>query len=333
MRAMPTPHEDCWSHPVLAADALPAGQPQAVRLLDQPWVLWRDAQGQPLAAPDRCPHRGARLSLGRVDDGLLQCPYHGWCFGPTGACVRVPAMPEFQPPASHGLGHVVPLSQAHGLLWLRPDGGAPRLPAFAAEADDRLRKLNVGPYRVQTSAPRIVENFLDLAHFGTVHAGWLGDAQHLAVPPYTVTVDPADGVLASGCQAWQPRSNLRSAGGSWVSYDYRVPAPFAAVLEKAPEQQAGWRESIALFIQPETPSSCQVWFRLAVPDWTASDEQLRAFQHTIFCQDQPVLESQEPKLLPILPASAGLEVHCGADRSAMAYRRYLNLLNITFGVC
>ena len=42
-------------------------------------------------------------------------------------------------------------------------------PVFGAEDEPRLRKVNCGPYDVATSAPRIVENFLDMAHFGYVH--------------------------------------------------------------------------------------------------------------------------------------------------------------------
>src|SRR5256885_16533311 len=51
------------------------------------------------------------------------------------------------------------------------------LPAFEAEADAHLRKLNCGPYDVAASAPRIIENFLDMSHFGFVHEGWLGSRE------------------------------------------------------------------------------------------------------------------------------------------------------------
>ncbi len=64
----------------------------------------------------------------------------------------------------------------------------------------------------------------------------------------------------------------------------------------------------------------------------ASDDELRAFQDTIFMQDQPVLESQRPKLLPIRPQSGSGEVHSAADRSSAAYRRFLSERGIPFGV-
>lgn len=320
------PIESRFAHPVVAADALGTA-PLAVRLLGEDYVLWRDGAGQVQAAPDRCPHRGTRLSMGRVAEGELECPYHGWRFGAEGRCTAIPALPGFVPPASHGLA-CVGVQEALGLLWLVPGGGAAQLPTFAAESDARLRKVLAGPYDVATSAPRIVENFLDMAHFGFVHEGWLGERGHAEVPAYTVSVDEA-GVHARDCRAWQPRSTLRSEGGSWVAYDYDVPAPYTAVLSKAPDAMGGWRESIALFICPLEPEASRVWFRLAGPDFESSEDAVRAFQHTIFTQDQPVLESQRPRRLPL----AGAEQHCAADRTSTAYRRWLLGLGITFGVC
>ena len=318
--------EGSWWHPV--ADAASIGDaPRAVTLLGQPLVLWRDEAGALHAFADRCPHRGTRLSLGRVCGARLECAYHGWQFSGDGACVHIPALPHFEPPSSHrATAHAAAL--AHGLVWVRLAAqGAPAPQPFDAESDDRLRKLLVGPYDVATSAPRIVENFLDMSHFGFVHEGLLGDREHTEMPTFEVSVGP-DGVHATGCLAWQPQSNRLATVGSWVTYDYAVPAPYTAVLSKAPAQQDGYRESIALFVCPIEPERSRVWFRMAVPDFDSSDDQLRAFQHAIFAQDQPVLESQSPKCLPL----SGGEVHCAADRSSAAYRRWLRDLNIRFGV-
>ncbi len=314
-----------FAHPVADADAL-GSAPWPVRLLGDDFVLWRDATGTPRAAPDRCPHRGTKLSLGRVCDGQLECPYHGWRFAGDGRCVAIPALPAFEPPRAHGLS-TVPVVEAHGLLWLQPAGGAPLLPRFDGEADARLRKLNVGPYDVATSAARIVENFLDLAHFGFVHEGWLGDRAHTALDDYRI-VATEQGFVATGCRAWQPQSNRLATEGSWVDYRYELVAPFAAVLTKLPQRQDGYRDEIALFVSPLDPERSRVWFRMAVTDHDSSDADLRAFQHTIFTQDQPVLESQSPRRMPLV----GGEVHCAADRSSAAYRRFLLERGIGFGI-
>lgn len=318
-------------HPVAGSEAV-RDAPVAARLLGEALVLWRDPQGAVHAWPDRCPHRGARLSLGRIEDGRLECPYHGWQFGPGGQCLHVPALPAFTPPAAHCV-QAFEAREAHGLVWVRLQAGAPELPAFAAEADVRLRKLNCGPYTVEASAPRIVENFLDLSHFAFVHEGWLGARGASAIDDYRIEDTPT-GLRATGCKAWQPQSNLHSTAPAQVEYGYEVTAPYTAVLTKIPEQGttavADWRESIALFIAPVDAERSVVWFRLAVADFDSPDEKLRAFQDTIFRQDQPVLESQTPKRLPL---DLRAELHTAADRASSAYRRYLSRQGITFGVC
>lgn len=325
------PVESSLWHPV-AASADVADAPQGVTLLEQPLVLWRDAHGAVQAMPDRCPHRGARLSLGRVCDGRIECPYHGWQFDAQGQCRRVPALSGFVPPATHRVAcHGV--QEANGLVWVRLEGAGGTLPAFGAEHEPALRKVLCRPYDVASSAPRVVENFLDMAHFGFVHEGWLGAREHTAVPDYRVE-DTATGLRALDCQAWQPQSNLHSTAPARVAYGYEVTAPYAALLTKEPPPGttavAGWREAIGLFIAPVTPESCRVWFRLAVADFETPDEALRAFQHTIFTQDQPVLESQQPKCLPL---DVRAELHTAADRASSSYRRFLQRSGITFGVC
>ena len=329
--------ENTLWHPVAQSHEVLKDAPLSVKLLDQAVVLWRDNEGAVQAFVDRCPHRGARLSMGRVENGHLECPYHGWQFASGGQCVKVPAVPDFVPPATQRVKSF-DVQEAYGLVWVRLQEGeadnanAAALPAFAAESDEHLRKVNCGPYDVAASAPRIIENFLDMSHFGFVHEGWLGSRDATAMAAYKVE-STATGVLATGCKAVQPQSNLHSTSAAEVEYTYEVTAPYTAVLTKIPEEgtsKQGWREQIGLFICPITPDTSRVWFRLAVADFESTDAQLREFQHTIFVQDQPVLESQLPKALPLDPRA---EMHSAADRMSSAYRRYLKASGITFGVC
>ena len=314
--------------PVAESGAL-ALAPLAAQVLGEELVLWRDGTGVAHAWADRCPHRGTRLSLGRVcaegDASRLECPYHGWQFEASGQCVAIPALPDFKPPASH---HACTFEarEAQGLVWVRLAPADTEPPAFDAESDARLRKLLCGPYDVAASAPRIVENFLDMAHFGFVHEGWLGDRAHVAMADYRVEAT-STGFIATGCRAWQPQSNRLSGEGSVVEYRYELTGPYSALLTKLPQAQQGYRDVIGLFVCPIDAERSRVWFRLAVTDFDSSDAQLRAFQHTIFTQDQPVLESQRPKCLPLRSG----ELHCAADRASAAYRRFLIERGIHFG--
>ena len=80
-------------HPVAASATVAAG-PVAARLLERDLVLWRGPDGVIEAWADRCPHRGTRLSLGRIVEGRLECAYHGWRFDGSGRCRVVPGLCE-----------------------------------------------------------------------------------------------------------------------------------------------------------------------------------------------------------------------------------------------
>ncbi len=316
----PLPAETRWWHPVCAEGDLGA-RPSAHRLWGRELVVWRGGDGEVHAFDDRCPHRGAKLSLGRVVGDRLQCAYHGWCFDRAGRCVQVPATPDFVPPASMS-ATAWQARRAHGLVWvaMQPrDDAPPTLDGLPA------RRLVCGPYDVATSAPRVVENFLDTSHFGFVHAGLLGDPAHTAVPPYVVA-QTADGrPMVPHYRAWQPRATAAAAEGAWVDYRYEVLAPFAALLHKQPEG-GGAGDAYALFVGPLGEEHSRVWFLLCSADEATPDAELRAFQDAVFAQDRPVLESQRPRRLPLEG-----ERHGAADRLSVAYRRWLMRAGVGFG--
>ncbi len=327
-------------HPVALSTDL-ADTPVAVQLLNENIVLWRDAQGRAHAWADKCPHRGAKLSLGRVEvdaqgASKLECAYHGWQFDGTGHCTLVPALPSFAPPPAH-CAKTFTAHEAYGLVWVQLDAAQTKLPAFAAHADAHLRKVHCGPYDVATSAPRAVENFLDMAHFGFVHQGYLGARDTAAQADYAVE-RTMHGIRATGCRAWQPQSHANASQGSDVSYTYEVVSPYCAQLAKVPDVRSAmasgkpveWRESIALWVCPVSPESSRVWFTMAVADFETAAAELQHFQNTIFMQDKPILESQTPARLPL---DLRAELHTTADKASSAYRRYLQDSGITFGVC
>ncbi len=326
-------------HPVIASHEV-RGEPVACSLLGERLVLWRDpAHGGPVHAwADRCPHRGASLSLGRVLNGLhgarLECPYHGWQFEAGGRCRHVPAAPDFVPPA----GHTAAAHEAcdrFGLVWVRlqpPTGPVPELPGFEPGDDAAWRKVLCGPYELDTGAPRLVENFLDLSHFGFVHEGWLGERGHARVETGRVE-EGAHGLLVHGARAWQPRAYADAQEGAWIAYRYAVPHPYAAILRKDAAAGDPVSNAIGLFVRPDGHERCTAWFVMATRGDGSSDEALREFQDTVFAQDRPVVESQTPRTLPIGRTAPVAEVHGPADRVSSAYRRYLQRLGVSLGTC
>lgn len=322
-------------HPVAASDLLAAGALQPARLLGQDIVLWRSADGVVHAWDERCPHRGARFSLGRIEQDRLVCGYHGWQFDVAGQCRLQPAHPQATPPAT-ACARVFHAQEAYGLVWVCLGTPARALLPFPEYAGDGLRRVLCGPYAVQTCGPRIIENFLDMAHFPFIHTGILGAPTHTEVPDYAVTAYDdglgdagMQGVIATNCFAYQPRASLLVTAGTMVEYTYRVVRPLSAILTKLPLQDGGLIEAISLHVQPVDEETCQAWIILAMTNGVSTDAEMRAFQDAIFAQDLAILESQRPKRVPLQP---GLEIPQRADRLSAAYRRMLLQLGMTYGV-
>jgi phenylpropionate dioxygenase-like ring-hydroxylating dioxygenase large terminal subunit len=318
-------------HPVAWAHQVAPGASLAVRLLDEELVVWRRADGTLQAWDDRCPHRGSKLSLGRVVDDQLACPYHGWRFDGSGRCTLRPAQPGGPLPKDPVVA-TFHATERHGLVWVCLGTPARDVVPFEEFGDPRLRDVFAGPYTVEACAPRVVENFIDMAHFGFVHDGILGDPHTAEVPPYDVEtfVDAGGqpGVRAVGMTVTQPRANPQATGPSDVRYGYRISRPLSAILTK---QVAGAdvAEAITLFIQPESEERSVVWMVFSALRSPETDDEVRAFQDTVFAQDKPILESQRPKRLPL---QVRAELAQRADLLSATYRRYLREVGLRYGV-
>ena len=131
----------CWYAGAVSSDLAP-GTLKGVVLLSTPILLCRTKDGRVSAMLDLCPHRGMLLSFGRLDGDRVECPYHGWQFSSGGQCVKVPAVPDFTPPASQRV-QAFEVQEAFGLIWVRLESSDSQLPVFAAETDEHLRKVAI----------------------------------------------------------------------------------------------------------------------------------------------------------------------------------------------
>src|SRR3954469_10616858 len=118
--------------PVALAEELHGPRPvRPVRVLGQHLVLFRDEAGR-LGLLDRdCPHRGADLAFGRLEDGGLRCPFHGWLFDAAGKCLETPAEPAESRLCDRIRQRAYPVAERGGILWgYLGDGEAPGFPAL-----------------------------------------------------------------------------------------------------------------------------------------------------------------------------------------------------------
>lgn len=118
--------------PIALMDELAGPRPvRPVRALGQDFVLFRDEHGK-LGLLDRdCPHRGADLAFGRLEDGGLRCPFHGWLFDASGKCLDTPAEPEGSTLCSRIRQRAYPVQERSGIVFAYlGEGEAPPFPAF-----------------------------------------------------------------------------------------------------------------------------------------------------------------------------------------------------------
>jgi phenylpropionate dioxygenase-like ring-hydroxylating dioxygenase large terminal subunit len=311
-------------HPAALSETLETGGLRAVRMLGEDLVLWRGTGGLH-AWQDLCIHRGVKLSLGRVEDGCsLRCAYHGWTYDENGQCVHMPAHPSLKPPP-RGRARIFGCRETAGLVWVTfaENAGAP--PHLAEANDPSFRAIPCGPYPAPAGAPRLIENFLDVAHLPIVHEGSLGLADRAEIAPYEV--DWIDGrPVARDIRIFQPNPEGFARAGE-VSYEYGVLAPFTVYLRK--RLSDGRCFSLLFAITPVSEAESIAWFTVFLNYGDpAQDAGIAAFQDRIFAQDLPIVASQRPEKLPLNLAE---ELHLPSDRMAIAYRQYIRELGLTFG--
>ena len=224
----------------------------------------------------------------------------------------------------------LPARIAYGYIWVSL--GEPAVDIFPIPefAESDRRRFNAATIGVHCSAPRAIENFLDMAHFPYVHTDILGAEPHTEVKEYDVEVSvDRDEVVATRCRFFQPKAAAASDDAAEVDYIYRVPHPFCSILYKSSPVDAARLDVIALFVQPVDQERIRAHMMLCLLDETSDDKAIRRFQQTIFGQDKPILENQFPKRLPLDPRA---ETPIRADKSAIAYRRWLSQKGITYGV-
>lgn len=169
---------NAWTQAAWATELAP-GTLLARTLLDEPLVLYRDANGMPHALADRCPHRFAPLSMGTLCDGgaSVQCPYHGLRFDGAGACVHNPHGDGRIPQAAKVRSYPVVERWSAVWIWM---GEAQRadpdlIPAFEFN-DPEHWAVGTGSMVVDAPYELEIDNILDLSHIEFMHPLFSSDA-------------------------------------------------------------------------------------------------------------------------------------------------------------
>ncbi|MXW13013.1 MAG: aromatic ring-hydroxylating dioxygenase subunit alpha [Synechococcus sp. SB0662_bin_45] len=298
-------------------------------------VLWRSRDRAVNAWSDVCVHRGCSLASGAVVDNCLQCPYHGWRYAPNGVCVKIPANSKGVPIPENARIHVYPCLERYGFIWVflgdLPTEQAPPLPELdGLEPRREVRakgcKPVFGDFTWKASHERVLENGLDISHAPFVHSGSFGNPDHPEIPDFDLDVTRRDGHMVSVTASVDLESVPPS--GFWRLISKRdhprvpttvgfYPPNVSMLIVRLPLGTLRLFSAAVPLTEHTTVSKFFMVRSFFTGAWADGDAQRRAYK--IFLEDQPIVESLRPPLLPPEPSA---ELHVKSDAVQLAYRRW-----------
>jgi len=175
-----------WDHELIDGVKL------ARTILEKPVVIFRGESGRYIALEDRCCHRGAPLSMGRIEGDCIRCMYHGMKYDENGICVEIPGQDRI--PKTMKVRRY-PVEERNHLVWIWMGDPALADPDLIVDyeplGDPAWRGL---PAYLHYDANwlLIVDNLSDFAHLAFVHTNTLGGSEEYAYETKAIEIDRLD---------------------------------------------------------------------------------------------------------------------------------------------
>lgn len=163
--------QDAW-YPVALSSELKQ-KPISRTLMNQALVIFRHLEGVACLL-DRCPHRRVPLSMGRVVDNNIECPYHGWQFNYEGRCQHIPSLTELGNCGRIAIRKFA-VREQQGLIWVYAKPNVePKIEPYQIE---HYKEAGFGlfclkPFDIEATLSNCLENFIDVNHTRYLHKGY-----------------------------------------------------------------------------------------------------------------------------------------------------------------
>ena len=303
-------------------------RPLARTILGKPLAIFKTQSGRIVALDDRCPHRFAPLSLGRVIGENLRCGYHGAEFNCEGACVGVPGQSIIPPKAKVAS---YPIVEKHGYIWIwlgdpAGAGDLTTIPDFLYRSSHPDWDGGYGHFEsIRANFNLINDNLFDITHAEYVHPESFGGEEMRLYRNAQPGTDYVDGQMTWSAGereiVFRMRSLNMQTGGPFyrwmvatslgrdsypepIDLDMEVswgaPSYTSFLLNARPAglpRDAGAEVCNMHAITPETESSSHYFYR-SVKNYGDSSlaSAFVAGVKAIFNQDKPLLEAQQGRI-------------------------------------
>jgi vanillate O-demethylase monooxygenase subunit len=312
-------------------------------IINEPVVLYRAADGSVVGLEDRCCHRHAPLSLGRIEGEDLRCMYHGLKFNRSGACIEIPGQ-DMIPATARVKSY--PAVQKHSWIWVwmgDPVKADEALIPPAVGLDDPDWTLRSGHMDYEAGYQLINDNLTDFTHLSYVHANSFGATEAFA------RTRPNVEKLDRGIRVWRwikdglrkdahTTVHRRAVGDHWQTYNYLAPGVLLMHTAICPEGTAarfgqgqpdlGQVNVLAdnftsQAVTPITDRTTRYFFSWGPRRAEGSDamaDAMLALANMAFGEDKAIIEAQQK----VVDASPGIKpVLTSADVGPMLMRSVL----------
>ncbi|KAK4758477.1 hypothetical protein SAY87_019778 [Trapa incisa] len=164
-----------------------------IEVFEEPWVIFRGEDGKPGCVRNTCAHRACPLHLGSVNEGRIQCPYHGWEYRTDGKCEKMPSTRLLDVRIK-----ALPCFEQEGMIWIWPGDEPPAavIPSLLPPPGFQIHAEVVVEIPVEHGL--LLDNLLDLAHAPFTHTSTF--AKGWSVPSLVKFLTPKSGLQGS----WDP---------------------------------------------------------------------------------------------------------------------------------
>jgi len=298
-------------------DEIPENKPLARKICGIELAFYRNEENQVVAVEDFCPHRGAALSLGNVENGELVCGYHGLRMGEDGKTRSMPKQRTTHFPCINAFAVI----ERFGFIWLWPGdqqlADESLIPDYSF-FDDPSWAYGGGLYYIKCDYRLMVDNLMDLTHETYVHSDSIGQVEIDEAPVSTHM--EGDQVVTSRYMEdihappfWQMA--LRAHGladdvkvDRWQICRFDLPSHIMLEVGVSHAGKGGYNAAgkykansiVVDFITPETETTIWYFWGMArnfKPEDAELTDKIREGQGKIFAEDLEVLEKQQQNLL------------------------------------
>ncbi|KAK1310894.1 hypothetical protein QJS10_CPA08g00725 [Acorus calamus] len=174
-------------YPVAFSSALNDDTMVPIDCFEEPWVIFRGKDGRPGCVQNTCAHRACPLHLGTVNEGRIQCPYHGWEYTTDGKCEKMPSTRQLNIKIRS-----LPCFEHEGMIWIWPGDEPPTatIPSLQPPPGFVIHAELVMELPVEHGL--LLDNLLDLAHAPFTHTSTF--AKGWSVPSLVKFLTPASGL-------------------------------------------------------------------------------------------------------------------------------------------